>query len=142
MTLWVFWLIVIFILTFIEVSTVNLVSIWFIASALISLIVSLFVDNLYLGIAIFTIVGVLLLLTTKKMLEKMLKGKKGTKTNLDRIIGEIGIVTENIAKDSVGEVKVDGKRWSAIADEDISVNTKVIIEDIKGVKLKVRKEEV
>ncbi len=142
MALWVFWLIVIFILTFIEVSTVNLVSIWFIASALISLIVSLFVDNLYLGIAIFTIVGVLLLLTTKKMLEKMLKGKKGTKTNLDRIIGEIGIVTENIAKDSVGEVKVDGKRWSAIADEDISVNTKVIIEDIKGVKLKVRKEEV
>ena len=51
-----------------------------------------------------------------------------------------GIVTEKISKNNPGEVKVDGKRWSAISTEKINVNDEVLIEAIDGVKLKVRKE--
>jgi membrane protein implicated in regulation of membrane protease activity len=48
-----------------------------------------------------------------------------------------GIVTEEIRKNEVGEVKVDGKKWSAIADNKIEVGSIVKILKINGVKLKV-----
>ena len=51
MELWILWLIIIFILIVAEVSTVNLVSIWFIASGIVSLILSIFVDNFFIQFA-------------------------------------------------------------------------------------------
>ena len=52
-----------------------------------------------------------------------------------------GICTEEISRNKVGEVKVDGKRWSAISPNKINVGDEVIITDIDGVKLKVKKGE-
>lgn len=141
MELWVLWLIIIFILIVAEVSTVNLVSIWFIASGIVSMIISIFYDNFFVQFAIFVILGIILLLTTRKFLEKLMKAKEDTKTNLDRIIGSTAIVTEAISKNEVGEAKVEGKRWSAISKEELSVGEEVIIEKIDGVKLIVRKKE-
>ncbi len=80
------------------------------------------------------------MLLTRPYLVKKLTNKKES-TNLDRVIGAEGIVTEEITKLKVGEVKVDGKRWSAISNELIKVGEEVIIERIDGVKLVVRKEE-
>lgn len=135
---WIFWLVVIIGLTFLEAATVNLVSIWFIASGLISLIITFFYDNALLEMAIFVIIGLILMLTTKPILEKLLKTKP-VRTNIDRVIGMTGICTEAIKKNTIGEVKVDGKRWSAISNEKINVDDEVYIEAIDGVKLKVRK---
>ncbi len=140
MELWIIWLIIIFILIIAEVSTVNLVSIWFIASGIVSLIVSIFYDNFYVQFAIFVILGILLLLTTRKVLEKYMK-PSNEKTNLDRVIGMEAVVTEPIKKNVVGEVKVDGKRWSAISNKKIEVGEEVIVENIDGVKLIVGKKE-
>lgn len=134
MEYWVFWLLVIFLLSFIEVITVNLVTIWFVISAIIAMICSFFVETFAVTFSIFAIVGIILLLTTRKALKKIFD-KEGEKTNADRVIGMIGKVTEDIKKDSIGEVKVDGKRWSAIANEDICKDSKVKILKIKGVKL-------
>ncbi len=136
---WIYWLIVIIILTIVEASTVNLVSIWFIASAIVSLVLSFIYDSLFLEIGTFVIVGIILMILTKPLLDKYVKSKS-VKTNLDRVIGMHGICTEEIKKNVIGEVKVDGKRWSAISTEKINVNDEVLIEAIDGVKLKVRKE--
>ena len=97
------WLIIILILTFIELSTVNLVSVWFIASAILSLIVSFFSDSFLLQFAIFVLGGLVLLLITKPYLVKKLN-KNDTKTNIDRIIGMQGKVTEAIRPNEIGEV--------------------------------------
>ncbi len=51
-----------------------------------------------------------------------------------------GIVTEKIGKNEDGEVKVDGKRWTAYADEKIKKDELVKVLEIKGVKIKVEKE--
>ena len=51
------------------------------------------------------------------------------------------VVTESIKKHTVGEVKVDGKRWSAISDVELEVGEEVIVQEINGVKLMVRKKE-
>lgn len=140
MDMWILWLIIIILLTFLEVITVNLVSIWFIASAFISLILSFFIDSFYIEFAVFVCIGLVLMLITRPILVKKLV-RREEKTNLDRVIGMTGIVTEEITKFKIGEVKVDGKRWSAISDEKILVGTTVIVESIDGVKLVVRKGE-
>ncbi len=140
MELWMLWLLLVFFLIVLEVSTVNLVSIWFIASGIVSLIVSIFYDNFLVQFAIFVLLGIFLLLTTRKFLKRYIEPNK-EKTNLDRIIGEVAIVTGKIVKNEIGEVKIDGKRWSAVSKEEIEVNEEVIVEKIDGVKLIVRKKE-
>ena len=140
MELWIFWLILIFILIVLEVNTINLVSIWFIASGVISLILSFFIDNFLLQFAVFVILGCILLLTTRNWLKKWIK-PKDEKTNLDRVIGKIAVVTEPIKKNEIGEVKVDGKLWSAISKSKFQIGDEVIVDSIEGVKLIVRKKE-
>ena len=133
------WLAVAVILAIIEMSTVNLVSIWYIISSITTMIVSLFTDNVVIQVAIFVLGGTLLLLLTKGAIKKILPEK--TKTNIDRIIDMEGIVTEKITKKTPGEVKVDGKHWTAIADENIPVDTPVKILEINSTKLKVKRME-
>lgn len=140
MELWGCWLLIIIILTTIEVITTNLVSVWFIASAIISLIVSFFTDSFLIQFAIFVLGGAIFLLLTKPLLKKKLATKK-IPTNIDRILGMKGKVTEKIMPNEIGEVYVDGKKWSAYSNETIEINELVIIEAINGVKLKVRKEK-
>ncbi|CDF12300.1 nodulation efficiency protein D [Mycoplasma sp. CAG:776] len=138
--MWVAWLIIIILLTFLEVATVNLVSVWFVMSAIVSLFTSFVIDSFYIQFAIFVCLGIVLMLLTRPYLVKKLTNKKES-TNLDRVIGMEGIVTEEITKTKIGEVKVDGKRWSAISNELIKAGEEVIIERIDGVKLIVRKGE-
>lgn len=134
------WLVIILLLAFIEASTVSLTTIWYIASAVVALITSIFVDSILIQFAIFVLLGTLLLITTRKTLLKVLKIKK-EETNIERIIGTNGIVTEKIEKNQTGEVKVDGKKWTAYADTELDVDTLVKILKINGVKIKVEKVE-
>jgi len=139
MDAWILWLIVVLLLVFIEVITVNLVAIWFIVSALIAMIVSIYVESSLIQFGIFVLGGLILMLLTKPLMQKYLK-KEPEALNLDRVIGMTGIVTEEIKKNTIGEVKVDGKKWSAISGSKIEEDTEVIIEKIDGVKLVVRKK--
>lgn len=133
------WLAVAVGLAILEMATVNLVSIWYIISSIVAMIVSLFTDNVVIQLAVFVLVGTLLLILTKDAIKKILPEK--TKTNIDRIIGMNGIVTEKITKKTPGEVKVDGKRWTAVADETIPIDATVEILEINSTKLKVRRME-
>ena len=131
------WLGIVILLIFIEFITVGLTTVWFVISGFISMILSLFIDSIELEFSIFVLGGVLLLITTRPYLVKKLKVKE-SKTNLDRIIGMRGIVTEDISNLVPGEVKVDGKRWTAVSDNDIKTNSTVEVLEIIGVKIKVK----
>lgn len=134
------WLIVAIVLSIIELGTISLVSVWFIASALISLLLALFGFSLYIQIVNFVILGIILLIFTRKPLLKYLNKTK-QKTNADRILDMTGLVTEEIDIDQPGEVKVDGKKWTAMAKEKIAKGKKVKILKIEGVKLLVEEEK-
>lgn len=137
---WYVWLIIIIILTILELMTTNLTTIWFVVSALIALLVSFITDNYLIQFTLFVIIGILLLVTTKPILEKLIKVKREA-TNVDRIIGEIGIVSEKITPNKNGEVKIDGKRWTAKAEKTIHVGSNVKVLSISGVKIKVEEVE-
>lgn len=134
------WLGIVILLTLVECMTVGLTTIWFVVSALVALIVSLMVDNFVMQFGIFVMLGVFLLITTRPLLLKFIKPKE-EKTNFDRILGMEGIVTEEITKNKIGEVKVDGKNWSAYSTKKIAKDSIVKILQIEGTKLKVEKVE-
>ena len=134
------WLIVILICIFFEVITVNLVSIWFIASGIVTLILSMFVDSFFIQMAVFVILGTVLLIITRKPLQRMVDLRR-EKTNVDRILDMTGVVTEDISKNKSGVVKIDGKYWTAISDESIKKDSIVKVLSIESVKLKVEKVE-
>ena len=132
------WLIIVIILGVIEIVTADLFTIWFIASGILSMILSFFTDSLLIQFGIFVILGILFMVLTKPFIKKVSNNEK---TNIDRIIGMKGKVTEEINKDKIGEVKVDGKLWSAYSDSLIEVGSIVKILSIDSVKLKVEKWE-
>ena len=136
----ILWLVTSIVLAIIEAATVNLVTIWFIASALVSLLLAYLGVSTPIQVAVFVILGIILLIFTKKPLEKLLKKTK-QKTNADRVLDMIGIVTEDILEDKPGEVKVDGKKWTAISKKTIKKGSKVKILKIDGVKLIVEEEK-
>ena len=133
------WLIITVVLAIIEMSTINLVSVWYIISSIFSMIISLATDNISIQITVFILGGTILLILTKDITKKILPKK--TKTNIDRIIGMKGVVTKEITKKIPGEVKVDGKHWTAVAEEKISIDSIVEILEINSTKLIVKKKE-
>ena len=128
------WLSIVVLLAIIEILTVNLVSIWFVISGILSMITSLFITNVTIQITIFVIFGVLFMLLTKNTVKKIVPKKE--KTNLDRVVGMEGIVTKKITKNTSGEVKVDGKYWTATADKTILPDTIVKVLALNSTKLK------
>ena len=57
-------------LAILEVVTINLVSIWFIISAIVSLFLSFAIDSFYIQFAVFVGLGIILLLLTRPYLVK------------------------------------------------------------------------
>jgi membrane protein implicated in regulation of membrane protease activity len=65
---------------------------------------------------------------------------KKTKTNIDTIAGQMGIVLKDISKNADGLVKVGNEEWRARAEEDIKQGEEITVTGISGVTLEVRKK--
>ena len=143
---WVFWMMFaiwlgIFVTTLvIELNTADVTIIWFCIASLVSLILSLFNIHFVIQIIVFVVIAAFLLLLTKP-LTKNLMNKTLIRTNADRIISKIGIVTKQISMNEIGEVKVDSELWRAITldNETIDVNENVTIVSFNGNKVVVTK---
>lgn len=136
----VFWLVIIILFFILEALTFNLITIWFALGGIGAFITTYFTENVILQCVIFVIVTFISLVGTRPIIKKYLNVKT-VRTNLDAVIGKIGVVTEGIKKDELGRVKIAGKEWLAKADTVIKKGTKVEILKIEGVKLIVKKEE-
>lgn len=133
------WLLIIILLVIAEAMTINLVTIWYVASGIVALILSFFINNFTIQFAVFAILGTFLLITTRQTLQKLVDTRK-ERTNIDRIIGMTGIVIEEINKNHNGAVKVDGKVWTAMANKKIKVDSTVKVLEINSSKIKVEEE--
>jgi membrane protein implicated in regulation of membrane protease activity len=134
------WLVLIVVFLFAEAATVGIVSVWFAAGSLVALILSLFKLPVGLQITAFILVSGLLLWQTRPIIQKYLIKRK-VATNADRVIGMTAVVTETIDNlNGLGEIHVDGKRWTArsLDDEIIEKGGHVDILSIEGVKVIVR----
>ncbi|MEG2770138.1 MAG: NfeD family protein, partial [Oscillospiraceae bacterium] len=101
------WLAGIVLFSVVEVATVSLFSIWFIAGSLASCVVSIFAPSaIWAQIIVFIVVSFALLAFTRPFVMKRVMKKK-TATNADMAIGKNALVTEAIKKDQHGRVKLD-----------------------------------
>ena len=132
------WLTIVVLLTIVEAMTVNLTTIWFVVSGLVAIGLSFVTDVFLIQFGVFVCLGIGLLIVTKPFVKKFLDSRDA-KTNFDRIIGMNGIVVKDISDVNNGEVKVDGKIWTAYSDDSLKVNDKVKVLEISGSKIKVRK---
>ena len=127
----------------VEAATAGLVSIWFVAGALVALIAAFVDASLVVQIILFLVVSAAALALTRPMLRKITNAN-AVPTNADRVLGEMAKVTETIDNEnSVGAVYVDGKTWSARSTDDsiIPAGSRVYIESMQGVKLLVKPVE-
>lgn len=132
------WLFVIVAAIVVEASTVTLVSIWFVPSACISLILALCNVRLWIQLVVFFGVFLLLMILLKPVFKKNL-GLKRVATNADTVIGAQAVVIEPINNLlAQGQVKVRGQIWTARSyDEAITFEEGEIVTvlSIEGVKL-------
>ena len=139
----IFWAILLLVTIIIEAATAQFVSIWFAGGALGALICSMLNFEVWVQVAVFIALTLLLLVLTKNIFKK-LKGTTPEKTNIDAIIGQTALVTNTISnKLSEGTVKLGGMTWSARSEngEIIEEGEIVNILKIDGVKLIVNRFE-
>ena len=127
----------------VEAATAGLVSIWFAAGAVAGLIAAWLGAGVAAQVVLFAVVSAAALAVTRPLVRRYAAGK-AVPTNLDRVLGDTGRVTETIDNArSAGAVYVDGKTWTARSDDGavIPQGTTVKILRMEGVKLFVRRIE-
>jgi membrane protein implicated in regulation of membrane protease activity len=136
----IIWFSIIILAAVIEASTMDLSSIWFSVGALFALLANAIGANEIVQVVIFLIVSSALLIGLRPIFKKYIK-RNESGTNKDKHIGKIAICVKPITDGARGEVKIDGKIWTAISNEDIVLDEKVIVVAIEGVKLVVKKQQ-
>lgn len=134
-----FWAIMVVVFIIAEVMTVQLVSVWFAAGALVTLIMSYFFElSLIEQLGIFIIASTVFLMVSLPFLKKR-RSKDYTGTNSELDVGKTATVIEDI--DSVrgtGRVTLNGVDWSAVSDNTGSIipaGSIVTVIRVQGAKL-------
>ena len=144
---WTLWLGLAVALLGVELLTSDLVSIWLAVAAFLLGIVTAIFPWLHWGwqIFIFAILSAVLLILTRPLVKKFLKKRKSQETNLELILGHVGIVEEDVNNDlALGAVKINGLVWSARSEDgsEIEKGEFVVVQNISGNKLIVKKREI
>jgi membrane protein implicated in regulation of membrane protease activity len=138
----IIWFVIIIVAALVEMNTMDLASIWFSVGALFAFILALINVDVAWQIVTFLIVSLGLVLSVRPVAKNYFKTNQ-ISTNADRLIGKVAICTKDILVGDRGEVKIDGKYWLAVTsgDKDITVDDRVEVLAIEGVKLIVDKIE-
>ena len=147
--MWIVWLALMIIMVIVECMGPALVSIWFAAGALVSLILSLF--SLIPGVTIpwwvqvivFVVVSAITLLALRPLSKRYLK-RNIVNSNVDSLVGKRGLLEEEIKPFEPGVCKINDVSWTAISTngkETIAVKRVVEVVAIQDNKLLVKKVE-
>ena len=134
------WLAVVVFSFIIEEMTADMVAIWYVPGALVSMILAILDVNWVIQLVVFVAVSAILLVLAKTVLKKKLqKNHTITPTNIDAIIGKTATVTSRIDNlKECGEVKVNGQYWTArMTDDSVTADEGmyVTVKEVRGVKL-------
>lgn len=140
----VYWLIALIVFLVIEAVTLGLATIWFAGGALVALIAAMCGAGIVIQIVLFLVVSLVLLFFTRPLAVRFLN-KDTLKTNVDRVVGMEGVVTEEISNlAGTGKVSLGGNMWTARTENEggtIPVDAVVTVLRVEGVKLIVKVKE-
>lgn len=141
MVMWKLWLLTAGLFLIIEIFTTGFLVFWFAVGALIAMIASFFIANMYVQMTVFLISSTILLFATRGFAESVQKNTPTIQTNVYSLEGKTGKVIEDIVPvDGTGKVKIEGEVWTAKSFNDMPIpnGTNVQIERIEGVKVIVK----
>ncbi len=138
-TIFWLWLAAALIFLIVELTTPTLVFACFVIGSIGAAATSTMSDSYLIQTAVFAIISVILIPLTRNLAKKITK-ESPQKTNVDAMVGRPGVVTKKIdpALD-VGQVRVDGQVWQAVAEEVIDADIKIKVDEVKGARLYVSK---
>lgn len=122
----------------------HLISVWFAVGSLAALIVYMLGGPLWLQVTLFVVVSAGLLAALWPLTKKFLTPKL-VSTNIDSVIGSVGIVTTAIDNiEAHGQVKLGAMEWTArsTSGQPIEAGTRIRVDRIDGVKVYVSPAEV
>ncbi|WP_409968271.1 NfeD family protein [Bengtsoniella intestinalis] len=131
------WLGAVILFAVVEAMVTGLVAIWFVVGAVLAFVVSLFGVSATAQLTVFVLGSGIALIATRPLVKKW-RTKDVIPTNVDRLIGMTGAVTEILTP--VGTVYIDGKTWTARSMDhtDIDEGEQVRVCSIEGVTLNVQ----
>ena len=111
--MYIFWIILAIAFVIIEFGTVALISVWFVGGSLAAMAAALVGGPLWLQVLLFALVSLILLLLLRPFLHRFIDPHK-TRTNVDAVIGQQALVTEDIDNlNGTGAIKLGGTVWTA-----------------------------
>ena len=138
------WLVLTVVFLIAEAATVTVISLWFAAGALAAMACALLGGGIWLQAGVFLVVSAAALTALRPLVRKFLTPKL-TATNIDSVIGTIGIVTSRIDNITAsGQVKLNGMEWTArsTSGEAIPEGVRIRVDRIEGVKVFVSPAEI
>jgi len=141
---WMIWVALILIMIVAEVITIGFFPITLAVGGLIALLVSFITDVIWIQVVIFLISSIVFFMFLKPLVEKLFPTKEGTKTAVDRLTNQEGIVIKEIDNQkNTGQVRVSGEIWSARSKDgnNIKEDTKIEVLQVDGVKAIVKEVE-
>lgn len=144
---WVLWLGLAVVLFIVELTTTDLVAVWFALAALVLGIVTAIFDKLPVvwQVVIFVALSALLVILTRRFVRKLLQHRKDQETNLELVVNHTAMVVEDIDNDrEAGAIKINGLIWSARSADGEKIDKEVLVtvREIRGNKaIVVRKQE-
>ncbi len=120
--LWLAWLLVSLLCLVLELTNGDFFIMCFAIGGVAAAIVSAFSDSFTLQVIVFAVVSALSIFFVRPFALKYLhKNKDNRVSNADAIIGRTGKVTESIAANGHGRVKVDGDSWKAVTANNLAI---------------------
>lgn len=121
---------------FLEVLTPGtLVSLWFALGALVTTLVSIFVEDLYIQIIVFLSVSIISMLLFRKYCLKLLSSAN---KSLNTLEGANVVLTE--AEGNEGKAKINDVKWNVYSKEELEVGVTYKVLKVEGNKLLVGKD--
>ena len=127
-----------------EAATVTVISLWFAAGSMAAMAMALVGGAVWMQALTFLVVSAAALTALRPLVRKYLTPRL-TATNIDSVIGSVGIVTAAIDNLSAsGQVKLNGMEWTArsTSGAPIESGTRVQVDKIEGVKVFVSPVEI
>ncbi|MBD3256864.1 hypothetical protein GF377_00430 [candidate division GN15 bacterium] len=140
-TMFWIWMAIAVVFLIVELATPTMIFICFTAGAMGAGLFTLYDPaGYYWQLAIFVIVSVGLIPLTRKFAKKITSADSQM-ANVDRLIGQVAMVTERIDPDLGGKVRFEGEIWRAGAAQAIEAMEKVRINGVSGTRVMVERLE-
>lgn len=137
MPMWLIWILLMLVFLVFEAATMGLTTIWCAVGCLVASVMAACGAPMWAQIAAMVTISVILFVLFLVWIKPKMADLKNTEkipTNADRIIGEEGIVIEDIVPiDNKGQIKVMGQVWSAQAEHVIPEGSLVKVTGLNGV---------